>query len=257
MSDILLRPWHRRDAAALALIANDRNIWDNVRDQLPFPYTLADAVQWINHCHTQEPPVSFAIEYKVSVAGSIGCVPQQDVYRKNMEIGYFVGESFKGKGIATGAVRILAQQMNTDYGSAFGDSMIGMIGYDMAKSCAADLYKKAGLGPQDVQVVELHDCFTTNELLTYEAIGLCPEGGAEQFIWDGQNTYGGKYVTNPSGGLLSKGHPLGATGLAQCAELTWQLRGQADKRQVEGAKVALQHNLGLGGACVMTMYGRD
>ncbi len=107
MSDILLRPWHRRDAAALALIANDRNIWDNVRDQLPFPYTLADAVQWINHCHTQEPPVSFAIEYKGSVAGSIGCVPQQDVYRKNMEIGYFVGESFKGKGIATGAVRIL------------------------------------------------------------------------------------------------------------------------------------------------------
>ena len=160
------------------------------------------------------------------------------------------------KGIA-GAVRIVAQHMSTDFGSAFGDSMIGMIGYDMAKGCAAELYKKAGLGPQDVQVVELHDCFTTNELLTYEAIGLCPEGGAEQFIWDGQNTYGGKYVTNPSGGLLSKGHPLGATGLAQCAELTWQLRGQADKRQVEGAKVALQHNLGLGGACVMTMYARD
>jgi acetyl-CoA acetyltransferase len=127
----------------------------------------------------------------------------------------------------------------------------------MAKGCAQALYQKAGIGPQDVQVVELHDCFTTNELLTYEAIGLCPEGGAEQFIWDGQNTYGGKYVTNPSGGLLSKGHPLGATGLAQCAELTWQLRGQADKRQVEGAKIALQHNLGLGGACVMTLYGRD
>ena len=160
------------------------------------------------------------------------------------------------KGIS-GAVRILAQQMSTDYGSAFGDSMIGMIGYDMAKGCAQALYQKAGIGPQDVQVVELHDCFTTNELLTYEAIGLCPEGGAEQFIWDGQNTYGGKYVTNPSGGLLSKGHPLGATGLAQCAELTWQLRGQADKRQVEGAKIALQHNLGLGGACVMTLYGRD
>jgi acetyl-CoA acetyltransferase len=160
------------------------------------------------------------------------------------------------KGIA-GAVRIVAQHMSTDFGSAFGDSMIGMIGYDMAKGCAAELYKKAGIGPQDVQVVELHDCFTTNELLTYEAIGLCPEGGAEQFIWDGQNTYGGKYVTNPSGGLLSKGHPLGATGLAQCAELTWQLRGQADKRQVEGAQVALQHNLGLGGACVMTMYARD
>lgn len=160
------------------------------------------------------------------------------------------------KGIGQ-AVRIVAQAMTTDTTSAFSDSMIGMIGYDMAKLCAKELYGKAGLGPQDVQVVELHDCFTTNELLTYEAIGLCPEGGAERFIWDGDNTYGGRYVTNPSGGLLSKGHPLGATGLAQCAELTWQLRGQADKRQVPGAKAALQHNLGLGGACVMTMYARD
>ncbi len=90
--------------------------------------------------------------------------------------------------------------------------------------------------------------------MTYEGLGLCPEGQAEKFIWDGDNTYGGKYVVNPSGGLLSKGHPLGATGVAQCTELVWQLRGQADARQVEGAKVALQHNLGLGGACVVTMY---
>ena len=108
-----------------------------------------------------------------------------------------------------------------------------------------------------MQLVELHDCFTANELLTYEAIGLCPEGQAEKFIWDEDNTYGGKFVVNPSGGLLSKGHPLGATGLAQCTELGWHLRGQAGERQVEGAKVALQHNLGLGGACVMTMYKRN
>jgi acetyl-CoA acetyltransferase len=135
--------------------------------------------------------------------------------------------------------------------------MIKMVGYDMAKHAAQQVYAKSGLGPEDVQVVELHDCFTTNELLTYEALGLCREGEAEKFIWDGDNTYGGRYVTNPSGGLLSKGHPLGATGIAQCAELVWQLRGQADKRQVEGAKVALQHNLGLGGACVVTMYRRD
>jgi acetyl-CoA acetyltransferase len=127
----------------------------------------------------------------------------------------------------------------------------------MAKSAAKKVYEQAGLGPKDVQVVELHDCFTTNEVLTYEALGLCPEGGAEKFIWDGDNTYGGKWVTNPSGGLLSKGHPLGATGLAQCTELVWQLRGTADKRQVPGAKVALQHNLGLGGACVVTMYRAD
>ena len=126
----------------------------------------------------------------------------------------------------------------------------------MAQAAAQQVYEAAGIGPEDVDVVELHDCFTQNELLTYEALGLCTEGDAEKFIWDGDNTYGGKCVTNPSGGLLSKGHPLGATGLAQCTELVWQLRGQADKRQVEGAKVALQHNLGLGGACVVTMYER-
>lgn len=154
-------------------------------------------------------------------------------------------------------VYIAAQTMTTDYASSFGDSMIKMVGYDMAKRAADKVYQQAGIGPQDVQVIELHDCFTTNEVLTYEALGLCPEGEAEKFIWEGQNTYGGKFVTNPSGGLLSKGHPLGATGVAQCAELVWQLRGQADKRQVANAKVGLQHNLGLGGACVVTMYRRD
>jgi acetyl-CoA acetyltransferase len=105
-----------------------------------------------------------------------------------------------------------------------------------------------------VDVVELHDCFAQNELLTYEALGLCPEGGAQKFVDDGDNTYGGKVVTNPSGGLLSKGHPLGATGLAQCTELVQQLRGTAEQRQVGGARLALQHNLGLGGACVVTLY---
>ena len=132
-----------------------------------------------------------------------------------------------------------------------------MVGYDMTKAAAQQVYEAAGIGPEDLQVVELHDCFTVNELLTYEALGLCPEGEAEKFIWDGDNTYGGKFVTNPSGGLLSKGHPLGATGLAQCTELVWQLRGTADKRQVAGARMALQHNLGLGGACVVTLYRRD
>ncbi len=163
----------------------------------------------------------------------------------------------KRKGLKP-VVNIAGQTMKTDFPSAFeGHSMTKMIGYDMAKAAADELYEKTGTGPKDVQVVELHDCFTANELLTYEALGLCPEGEAEKFIWDADNTYGGKWVTNPSGGLLSKGHPLGATGLAQCTELVWQLRGTAEKRQVEGAKVALQHNLGLGGACVVTMYRRD
>ena len=125
-----------------------------------------------------------------------------------------------------------------------------------ARAAAAQVYAEAGIGPDDLDVVELHDCFTANELITYESLGLTPDGTAERFILDGDNTYGGRVVTNPSGGLLSKGHPLGATGLAQCAELTWQLRGQAQQRQVEGARLALQHNLGLGGACVVTLYER-
>ena len=152
---------------------------------------------------------------------------------------------------------IAAQVMTTDFPSTFEKSMIKMVGYDMTKNGADKAYAQAGLGPDDIDVVELHDCFTSNEILTYEGLGLCKEGEAEKFIWDGDNTYGGKWVTNPSGGLLSKGHPLGATGLAQCTELVWQLRGQAEKRQVEGAKVALQHNLGLGGACVITIYRND
>src|SRR5688572_19383668 len=162
----------------------------------------------------------------------------------------------KKHGIAN-PVFIAAQAMTTDYASSFGDSMIKMVGYDMAAKAAEKVYEQSGLGPKDVQVVELHDCFTANEVLTYEALGLAKEGEAEKLIVEGDNTYGGKWVTNPSGGLLSKGHPLGATGLAQCTELVWQLRGQAEQRQVPNAKVALQHNLGLGGACVVTMYRKD
>lgn len=153
------------------------------------------------------------------------------------------------------SVAICAQAMTTDRPSTFdsGD-MRRVVGYDMSVAAANQVYETAGVGPEDLDVVELHDCFTANELITYEALGLTPEGTAERFILDGDNTYGGRVVTNPSGGLLSKGHPLGATGLAQCAELVWQLRGQAEQRQVEGARLALQHNLGLGGACVVTLY---
>ncbi|MBP7338091.1 lipid-transfer protein [Niveispirillum sp.] len=154
-------------------------------------------------------------------------------------------------------VRIKAQAMTTDTPAAFESrSMMQVVGYDMSKAAANQVYELAGVGPEEVGVVELHDCFTANELLTYEALGLTPEGTAEKFIWDGDNTYGGKVVTNPSGGLLSKGHPLGATGLAQCAEMVWQLRGQADQRQVEGLRFALQHNIGLGGAAVVALYER-
>ena len=150
---------------------------------------------------------------------------------------------------------IAAQAMTTDTPSTFeSDDMRRVVGYDMTANAAKQVYEAAGIGPEDLDVVELHDCFTANELITYEGLGLTPEGTAEKFIVDGDNTYGGRIVTNPSGGLLSKGHPLGATGLAQCYELVSQLRGQADQRQVEGARLALQHNLGLGGACVVTLY---
>ena len=160
----------------------------------------------------------------------------------------------KERGISQG-VRIAGQAMTTDYPSTFEEEdMMKVVGYDMAKQAAAQVYDQAGIGPDDVDVVELHDCFTTNELITYEALGLTPEGNAEGFICDDDNTYGGKVVTNPSGGLLSKGHPLGATGLAQCYELVNQLRGTIGARQVDGARTALQHNLGLGGACVVTLY---
>jgi sterol carrier protein 2 len=168
-----------------------------------------------------------------------------------------VSEKFASKHGLRKDVRIAAQAMTTDTPSTFtaGD-MMQVVGFDMTRAAANKVYEAAGIGPDDLDVVELHDCFAHNELITYEALGLCPDGGAERFIDDGDNSYGGKTVTNPSGGLLSKGHPLGATGLAQCYELTHQLRGSAEARQVDGAKLALQHNLGLGGACVVTLYER-
>lgn len=166
-----------------------------------------------------------------------------------------VSEAFAKKhGIRTN-VFISAQAMTTDLPSTFeARDMIKLVGFDMTCAAAQQVYEQAGIGAEDIDVCELHDCFAHNELLSYEALGFCPVGGAEKFIESGANTYGGQVVTNPSGGLLSKGHPLGATGLAQCYELTHQLRGSAGARQVTAARNALQHNLGLGGACVVTLY---
>jgi acetyl-CoA acetyltransferase len=153
------------------------------------------------------------------------------------------------------AVEILGQTMVTDTPETFEQkSSIMLIGSEMTRQAAQRVYEETGLGPEDVDVIELHDCFSTNEMITYEALGLCGEGEGGKLIDEGAVTYGGQVVVNPSGGLISKGHPLGATGLAQCSELCWQLRGEAEARQVAGAKVALQHNIGLGGAVVVTMY---
>ncbi len=164
-------------------------------------------------------------------------------------------EDFATRHGLSGTVRIRAQAMTTDRPMTFESrDMREVVGFSMSKEAVRQVYEAAGVSPQDIDVVELHDCFAQNELISYEALGLCPEGGAERFVCDGDNTYGGQVVTNPSGGLLCKGHPLGATGLAQCTELVQQLRGTAGARQVEGARLALQHNLGLGGACVVTLY---
>jgi acetyl-CoA acetyltransferase len=155
------------------------------------------------------------------------------------------------------AVELVGQSLVTDMPSTFDEqSSIKIVGFDMSKEAARAALEEAQVGIDDVDVIELHDCFSANELITYEALGLAPEGEGHKLVDDEATTYGGKVVVNPSGGLISKGHPLGATGLAQCSELTWQLRGQAEARQVEDAKVGLQHNIGLGGACVVSVYSK-
>jgi sterol carrier protein 2 len=155
-----------------------------------------------------------------------------------------------------GAIEIVGQSMVTDMTSTFeAKSAIAVVGADMSRTAAEQALAEAQTAIGEVDVVELHDCFSANELITYEALGLAGEGEGHKLVEAQATTYGGAGpVVNPSGGLISKGHPLGATGLAQCSELTWQLRGDADKRQVDGAKVALQHNIGLGGAAVVTVY---
>lgn len=220
-------------------------------------------IGWKNHKHSVNNPYSqFQKEYSLDEVMKsrqvfdyltvLQCCPTSD----GAAAAILASEEFVQKyGLHSKAVEILAQEMMTDLPSSFEEkSVIKMVGFDMSKEAARKCYEKSGLRPSDIDVIELHDCFSANELLTYEALGLCPEGQGGKLVDRGDNTYGGKWVINPSGGLISKGHPLGATGLAQCAELCWQLRGEAGKRQVPGAKVALQHNLGLGGAAVVTLY---
>ncbi|MEV7500520.1 beta-ketoacyl synthase N-terminal-like domain-containing protein [Streptomyces sp. NPDC093018] len=165
-----------------------------------------------------------------------------------------VSERFAERRALTGLVEIAGQAMATDTEETFASgSCIDVVGQPLSRAAARQAYDRAGLGIEDVDVIELHDCFSVNELLTYEALGLCEPGESGKLAESGATTYGGRWVVNPSGGLISKGHPLGATGLAQTAELVWQLRGEAGPRQVEGARVGLAHNIGLGGAAVVTV----
>ena len=221
-------------------------------------------IGWKNHKHSVNNPYSqFQDEYSLEdilkapmvydPLTKLQCCPTSD----GAGAAILASEAFVRRHKLEGkAVEIIGQAMTTDFQSTFDTkSAIKLVGSDMTRKAAQKVYEQAGIGPEDVDVVELHDCFSCNEMITYEGLGLCPEGKGGEFVDSGANTYGGKVVVNPSGGLISKGHPLGATGLAQCSELVWQLRGQADKRQVAGAKIALQHNLGLGGACVRPTVG--
>jgi acetyl-CoA acyltransferase len=152
------------------------------------------------------------------------------------------------------AVRIVGQALVTDLPTSFEGSAIDAVGFQIGREAAQRAFHEAGIAASDVDLAEVHDCFTVNEVLAYEALGLCPPGGAFEFVMSGANTYGGRCVTNPSGGLISKGHPLGATGLAQCFELVTQLRGEAQARQVPKARTAVAHNIGIGSSCVVTVY---
>ena len=220
-------------------------------------------IGWKNHKHSVNNPYSqFQDEYSLEdilaakmvyePLTKLQCCPTSD----GAGAAILCSEDFVAKhGLGSQAVEILGMAMATDMASTFDDkSCIKMVGFDLTRKAANSVYEQSGIGPEDVDVIELHDCFSCNELITYEGLGLCEEGKAGGLVDSGATTYGGQWVVNPSGGLISKGHPLGATGLAQCAELNWQLRGEAQKRQVEGAKIGLQHNLGLGGAAVVTAY---
>lgn len=168
-----------------------------------------------------------------------------------------VSEAYaRRKGLGN-TVQLAGMALVTDQRDSFeSGSMLDVVGASQTRRAAQLAYSEAGIAAEDIDVVELHDCFSPNEVISYEGLGLCPAGGAAKFIADGDNTYGGRVVTNPSGGLLSKGHPLGATGLAQITELTWHLRGTAGDRQVPDARLAVQHNIGLGGACVVSVLKR-
>lgn len=219
----------------------------------------------VNHEHSKRNPYSqFMDEYSLEqVMGSpmihepltkLQCCPTSD----GGAAAVVVSQAFLDARpeLKEHAIQIAGQCLATDSPSLFSRSSIDLMGYHMSAYAAKTAMEEAGVTPNDVKVCELHDCFSANEMVTIDAMKLSEHGKAHEMVRRGDITYGGKMVINPSGGLISKGHPLGATGLAQCAELVWHLRGWANNRLVPGTTVALQHNLGLGGAVVVTVYKR-
>ncbi|WP_042365940.1 lipid-transfer protein [Streptacidiphilus neutrinimicus] len=232
---------HGTTAEQLALVGvkNHRHSTANPRAQFRDEYTLQDVLA----ARTIHAPLT-----------KLQCSPTSD----GAGAAVVASERFvREHGLRDRAVEIVAQAMTTDTEESFASgSCIDVVGKPMSREAGRAAFEQSGLGIEDVDVIELHDCFSVNELLTYEALGMCPDGAGGKLVAEGATTYGGRWVVNPSGGLISKGHPLGATGLAQCAELVWQLRGEAEGRQVPNARVGLAHNIGLGGAAVVTVLRR-
>lgn len=217
----------------------------------------------VNHAHSKNNPYSqFQDEYTLEQVlkspmlheplTKLQCCPTSD----GAAAAVLVSQSFLDARphLKDQAILIAGQCLATDSPDLFNKSAIELVGFSMSQKAAKAALAEAKVSPDDVKVCELHDCFSANEMVTIEALGLAPIGKAHELVRKGGITYGGKVVINPSGGLISKGHPLGATGLAQCAELVWHMRGWANNRSVKDTKVALQHNLGLGGAVVCTVY---
>ena len=224
----------------LAKIAhkNLKHARGNIRSMVKEEYTLQDVLD----SHVAHGPLT-----------KLQCCPQSD----GSAAAILASEDFvKAFGLEDQAVEIIGMKLGTDTITEGEESCLTKLGYQWAAKCAKDVFEEAGVTPEDVQVIELHDCFSISELMHYETLGLCQPGEAEELVEREDNTYGGKWVINPSGGLEGKGHPYGATGVAQCVEIVEQLRGMSGHRQVEDARCGLTHNLGIGGAVVIGIYKR-
>ncbi len=262
MALIDLRPWEEAPPAPQMFGAAGREHMEKYGSKVEhFAW-----IGWKNHKHSvNNPYAQFQTEYSLdeikeakeiySPLTKLQCSPTSD----GSAAAIVASERFVDEhDLWDQAIEIIGQSMITDMASTFeSKSSINVVGADMSRKAGEQALEEAGRDISEVDVIELHDCFSANELLTYEALGLAAEGEGHRLVEEEATTYGGEGpVVNPSGGLISKGHPLGATGLAQASELTWQLRGTADDRQVDGAEYALQHNIGLGGAAVVTVYGK-
>ena len=164
----------------------------------------------------------------------------------------------KSRSLASGSVVLRGIALETDTAATFeSGSAMQLMGVNETRRASQKVFEMSGLDVFDCQLVELHDSFSINALVSMEALGLAEPGGAAGLVRARDHTYGGRWVINPSGGLISKGHPLGATGTAQVVELVRQLRGSVGERQVPGARAGLAHNQGIGGATVVTLLTAD